>query len=66
MRLVVGEFFNWDAAYREGQRMHDSGQVKEFFVVYLPYAAELNSFAELVDKTYSVMCSRTLSMPTGS
>jgi capsular exopolysaccharide synthesis family protein len=46
VRLVVGEFSNWDAAYREGQRMQDSGQLKEFFVVYLPYAAELYSFAE--------------------
>ena len=46
VRLVVGEFSNWDAAYREGQRMQDSGQLKEFFVVYLPYAAELDSFAE--------------------
>lgn len=46
VRLVVGEFSNWDAAYREGQRMQGSGQLKEFTVAYLPYAAELDRFAE--------------------
>ncbi|HIG53311.1 MAG TPA: polysaccharide biosynthesis tyrosine autokinase [Candidatus Handelsmanbacteria bacterium] len=46
VRLMVGGFPNWDAAYREGQRMQDSGQLKEFTVAYLPYAAELDSFAE--------------------
>ena len=44
--LVVGEFPNWDAAYHEGQRMQGSGQLKEFTVVYLPFAAELDRFAE--------------------
>ena len=46
VRLMVGGFPNWDAAYREGQRLQGSGQLKEFTVAYLPYAAELDSFAE--------------------
>ena len=46
VRLVVGGFPNWDAAYHEGQRMQGSGQLKEFTVAYLPYAAELDSFVE--------------------
>ena len=46
VRLIVGGYPNWDAAYREGQRLQGSGQVENFTVDYLPYAAELDSFAE--------------------
>jgi cell division septation protein DedD len=46
VRLMVGGFPNWDAAYREGQRLQGMDQLEEFTIAYLPYAAELDSFAE--------------------
>jgi len=46
IRLMVGGFPNWDAAYREGQHLQQSGQLERFTIAYLPFAAELDNFAE--------------------
>ena len=44
-RLVAKRFFNKQQTLLEGQRLKDAGLVEDFWILYLPYAAEVERFS---------------------